>query len=209
MLRTKLMREQVGTFCVAGIACTVVAATLMSGCGGGGGAAAATVSGFVSDDATLQALAGVEVTCGAASATSASNGGFTLDTASGTRTIVFSANDYEGRELNAALNAGANNLGTIHLRPALLPGNGSVQGTVRRVGAAVAAAMVESGNAEAVSKANGNFFIANVASGERVLAAVSPDAQHAGYAVVQVAAGETTTGVTIDLNLGPPAPPIL
>ncbi len=209
MSGTDLTPKSVGPLCVAGLMGALVAATLLSGCGGGGGAAAATATGFVKDDATLQALGGVEVTSGAASAVSAGNGRFSLDTASGTRTIVFSAADYQRRELSVTLNAGANDLGTIYLAPALLTGKGAVRGTVRRGGAPVADARIESGTAEAISKADGSFFIANLDAGQRVLAAVGPNAQYAGYLVVQVASGETMTGVTINLSLAPPAPPVL
>lgn len=185
-----------------------MAAIFAAGCGGGNGGPSSTAGGTVRDDATLQPLAGVRVTTGGASATSAADGTFSLSTTSGTRTIVFAAADYVRREVSAALNAGVNDLGTIYLSPILLTGRGAVTGHVYQAGIPAADATIQSGTAMAVAKSDGSFAIYNVASGQQVLTAVSADAQDSGYAVVQVPDGDAATGVTINLALSPPGPPI-
>ncbi len=191
------------------MAAAIVASVITAGCGGGGGGGvAATANGTVRDDASLQGIASVDVTSGGASTTSDQDGAFSLSTTSGTRALVFSAADYVRQEVTPTLGAGANNVGTIYLAPALLTGKGAVQGTVYQAGTPLGGAIIQSGTAQAISKADGGFGIYNVSPGQQVLTAVSPDTQFSGYAVVQVAAGETLTGVTIDLSLAPPGPPI-
>jgi hypothetical protein len=190
------------------IAAATMAAVVIAGCGGGNGGPSSTAGGTVRDNATLQPLGAVSVTTGGASATSAADGTFSLSTTSGTHTIVFAAADYVRREVSATLHAGANDLGTIYLAPILLTGRGAVTGHVYQAGIPAANATIQSGTAMAVAKSDGSFAIYNVRSGQRVLTAVSADAQDSGYAVVQVPDGDTATAVTINLTLSPPGPPL-
>jgi len=121
---------------------------------------------------------------------------------------VFAAADYTRRELSRTISAGANDLGTIYLGPAPLAGKGAVSGTVYQAGTPLANARIQSSGAEAIAKSDGTFTIYNLSSGQQALSAVSPDAQNSGYAVVEVPAAGTVTGVIIDVSLSPPTPPI-
>ncbi|MCD6361217.1 MAG: carboxypeptidase regulatory-like domain-containing protein [Armatimonadetes bacterium] len=177
------------------------------GGGGGGGAAQATITGTVLDDASLAPIRNAQVEVNGDITTTNAAGVFTLDTTSGNKTIHISKAGYQILTIQRNLQAGDNALGTQYLQPALLAGNGAATGTVRNNGTPVAGADVQSGGAQAVTKADGSFGIYNLPAGERGLLAVDPVTQQVGYTVVDITAGETTTGADIDLDLQPPGQP--
>ncbi len=183
------------------------------GCGGGGGngngGGVATVQGTLRDDASLQPVGGAVVTSGADSTTSGGNWQFALQTTSGNRTITITANGYQRTVLNESLSEGVNNLGTRYLGPQLNAGRGAAGGTVRRGGATEAAATLRSGNAQALSKADGRYTIYNLETGQRAITALSGDGQTTGSAPANIQSGATRSGVDIDLGLAPPPPPVL
>ncbi len=185
----------------------------LAGCGGGGGdgptPAQATVRGTVLDDGTLQPVAGATVQIGTTSVQTAANGTFLIQAATGTRTMTITATGYDQLQANVSVADGVNQVGTRYLQPTLLTGRGSVSGTVRRSGNASGGAMISSGTAHAVSRADGTFSIYNVMAGSQALIAVSSDGRATGYAVVNVQADANTSGVTINLSLAPPPPPVL
>ena len=186
----------------------VPAALVVSGCGGGGGTpVAATVTGTVRDDASLQPVSGAQVSASGATATTNQSGRFTLNTAAGPRTIRITKSGYQELALSRSLQAGANDIGTRYLKPALQTGRGAATGTVLRSGQGVAAARVESGGAQATTRADGSYAIYNLPAGERGLLAVDPTTQRVGYTSVQITAGQAATGVDITLNLQPPHQP--
>lgn len=203
------MRRAPALLLAAALAGLLDTAGCSGGGGGGDGGGTATVQGTLRDDATLEPISGATITSGADSTTTAANGTFTLLTTSGSRTIIIVASGYERAEISEMLTQGVNDLGTRYLRPVLLAGRGAARGTVRRAGAAAAGAIVRSGSARAVSKADGTFAIYNLEAGQRAITAVSSDAQAVGSSPVTIEAGATATGITIDLSLAPPPPPIL
>lgn len=199
--------------------CTSLAFALMlsvwlaatGGCGGGGSdtpaAVSATVSGTVLDDATLQPVEGAVVSVGNDSTTTSADGSFSLRTTAGSKTIQISRAGYQSLSINRQLLAGSNAIGMLYLRPSLQPGAGAASGTVRYRGAPVVGAQVRSGGSEATTRADGSFTIYNLPAGERGLLAFDPNTSRVGYAVVNVVAGQTTSGANILLNLEPPARP--
>ena len=81
------------------------------------------------------------------------------------------------------------------MQPALLSGRG---------GAAAAGAMLVSGTARAVAKADGSYAIYNLEAGRRTITAISSDGQSTGVASATINAGVTRTGVNSSLALAPP-----
>ena len=195
-----------------GLMMALGALLIAAGCGGGGGTTpggSATVQGTLLDDATLEPVAGAIITIGTTGATSAANGGFTVSTTAGSRTIAISASGYQQRSLSRTLAEGSNSLGTQYLRPVLLAGRGAATGTVTRGGSAATGATLLSGTARAVSKADGSYAIYNLETGQRAITAISSDGQSTGVAAASIAAEATRTGVNISLALAPPPPPTL
>lgn len=199
-------RSRIGTVALM----TIISVTL-AGCGGGGGtpSSPATVRGTVLDDGTLEPIAGATVQTGTASAQTAADGTFSLQTEAGGRVLTFTATGYRQLQANVSLQAGVNQIGARHLQPALTAGRGAVSGIVRRGGGPAGGATIRSGNATAVSRSDGTFSIYNVAAGSQGLTAVSADGRATGSVLVDIQAGATTSGVTINLGLAPPPPPVL
>jgi len=209
MRATPLMR-------VAALVAIVAAAIVplaLAGCGGGGGdgptPAQATVRGTVLDDGSLQPIAGATVQIGTTSVQTAANGSFSIQAATGTRTVTITAAGHDQLQANVSVQDGVNQIGTRYLQPTLLTGRGAVSGTVRRGGSAAGGATIRSGNASATSRADGTFNLYNVLAGSQAVIAVSSDGQATGFAVTSVQAGAKTSGVTITLGLAPPPPPVL
>ncbi|MFW5867691.1 MAG: carboxypeptidase regulatory-like domain-containing protein [Armatimonadota bacterium] len=181
-----------------------------TGCGGGGTPTGlATIRGTVVDDGTLGPVAGATVSVGTATVQTDAQGSFEVEAQSGTRTLTINADGYDELQATVTLSEGVNDAGARYLRPSLEAGRGAASGTVRRNGNATAGATIRSGDAEAVSRGDGIFNIYNLAAGSRALTAVSDDGQATGFSVVDVQAGSKTSGVTINLGLAPPAPPVL
>jgi hypothetical protein len=169
----------------------------------------ATATGVVVDDGTLDPVPGATVTLGTGSDETGPAGEFLLQTQSGAGRLTITAPGYESVGLNVTLAEGANDLGTFYLPPTTEAGRGVVSGTVRRGGNPAPGANIISGNARAASREDGTFSIYNLAAGSQAVTAVSADGLTTGFALVDVEAGSTTSGVTINLDLAPPGPPEL
>ena len=168
----------------------------------------ATVQGTLADDANLEPIDGATASIDHNVATTGLDGTFTLSTTAGEHTLNLSAGGYEDKQVNVSLQEGVNDLGIMHMRPVLLTGRGTVRGRVLREGVQVAGATLTGENVQALSKDDGTFAIYNLRPGTEAIVAIAPEGDMTGWASVQITAGETTTGVTIELTLRPPAPPI-
>lgn len=122
--------------------------------------------GTVIDADTSAPIANATVTVGAASTTTAANGGFTLNNLNpGAFTVAVSAGGYPNSAFSGTLLSGTNSLGTIRLsKQATSPTTASLSGVVKNTGGtALAGVTISVGSASVKTDATGAYQLTGIA----------------------------------------------
>jgi thermitase len=157
-----------------------------------------SITGTVRDAATGAAIAGATVTDGARSATSNTNGGYSIaNVPVGTYTVTATATGYNSASQSVQVTAGQTSTANLALSP--LPG--AIAGTVRdaATGATIAGATVKVGVASTTTDASGKYILSGLTEGsytETVSASGYADVSQS----VSVLTGQTTVA---NVNLPP------
>ncbi len=167
-----------------------------------GGGSTGTVTGTVTSTSGAP-LADAQVNSGSASATTASDGTYTLSNlAAGTITLTASLPGYQNASQNVTVTAGSTtSASTIQLAP-INPG-GITGSVVDSKGNGVAGATVTGAGLSVITDSNGAYTFTNVPAGTVTLVASAPSFQSASENVT-VTAGNTTSApaMTLASNLG-------
>jgi hypothetical protein len=193
MKRTNLARFLLFSFAL--IFATFILPAI-SGCGGGGGGSASPdTTGTVRGTVTGQSgspLSGAEVSIGSATATTDSDGKYTLSgIPGGSRTLTAKCSGYQDYNVSVQVTAGQAVDSSFQMT--LLPQTGSVSGKVTNTSQApLANANVKIGDVSARSAQDGSYTLTGIPAGSRTITATM-----AGYVnlseTVEVQAGQAAT----------------
>jgi hypothetical protein len=150
-------------------------------------------------------VAGVRGTDNVVQTTTGPDGTFTLQvTHDGDATLYVLADGYEVVQGPVPTGTGTKELGTVYLKPVVLPGYGLVTGIVARAGQPVYGAEVWVGGNRGATHRDGHYRLYNVPAGQQIVTASVGGVS--GTASVMVISERTVTA-DISVTTGPPAGP--